>query len=228
MSLCAYHSHERDVAINTLLKAEHVDLEAYRRKISAITHPLLVDGKNRLTMLKILQCGRERTRVDGYNPAERLFSRECIGMPPDCVVEIQQFLCDPSRSGSCYVDSGMYTALSLWIARLVFERNRSVRVTTFLDSNLFMTLISILKNNEGLRSSIKHVTQLAVDSLPFYMSNADYTSELANYFLNHTFDPETLEDLHPNIQPLQGAIDLYLKVNLASIIISFMLTLPVE
>jgi hypothetical protein len=162
MSLCAYHSHERDVAINTLLKAEHVDLEAYRRKISAITHPLLVDGKNRLTMLKILQCGRERTRVDGYNPAERLFSRECIGMPPDCVVEIQQFLCDPSRSGSCYVDSGMYAALSLRIAKLIFEPNRSVRVITFPDSILFMILIS--KDNEQIRPIIKWVLQLAVDT----------------------------------------------------------------
>jgi hypothetical protein len=56
------------------------------------------------------------------------------------------------------------------------------------------------------------------------MSNADYTSDLADYFLSHTLDPETLEDFYPNIQPVQDAVDLYLKVNLASIIISFILT----
>jgi len=56
--------------------------------------------------------------------------------------------------------------------------------------------------------------QLAVDTLPFYLSHADYTLELANYFLSHNPDLKALNDLFSNMQPLQEAIDIYLKVHL--------------
>ena len=238
MNLYAHHSHERDVAINTLLEAalrgyfnpQGFDAEARKHTIPAITHPLLTDGKNRETMLYVLRCrwtGMSKLRV--YDPDDRLFpplASEGTGMLPNCILEIQQFLRDPRRSGSYYVDRGMYAALSLRIAKIIFEPNRSVRVITFPDLNLFLTLISL--DIERIRPTINQVLQLAVDTLPFYVSNADYTSELAGYFLNHTLDPETLEDFYPNIQPVQDAIDLYLKVNLASIIICFILTLSVD
>ena len=237
MSLYAHHSHERDVAINRLLDAalracfnpQELDAKALEYKIAAITHPLLADSKNRLTMLYILQGEQIGYPVIRNKPEDRLFPPWAIeerDMRPDCIVEIQQFLRDPSRSGSCYVDSGMYAPLSLWIAKVLFEPHRSAPVITFLYSILFMTLIS--KDNKHMGSMTKRVLRLAVDTLPFYISNADYTSDLADYFLSHTLNLETLEDLYPNIQPVQDAIDLYLQVNIASIIICFILTLPVE
>jgi hypothetical protein len=67
---------------------------------------------------------------------------------------------------------------------------------------------------------LEETLQLAVDTIPFYLSNADYTPELADYFISHTLDPETLEDFYPNIQPLQEAISLYLKVDLTVLDIS--------
>ena len=54
--------------------------------------------------------------------------------------------------------------------------------------------------------------QLAVDTLPFYLSHADYTLELANYFQSRNPDLKGLKNLFSNMQPLQEAIDLYLKV----------------
>ena len=54
--------------------------------------------------------------------------------------------------------------------------------------------------------------QLAVDTLPFYLSHADYTLELANYFQRRNPDLKGLKNLFSNMQPLQEAIDLYLKV----------------
>ena len=85
----------------------------YTKYVPTITHPLLVDGKNHSTMLDVLQC-----RWPEISPSDEeawLFlplDSEDIGMQPDCIVKIQQFLHDPSHSGSCYVDSGMYAALS--------------------------------------------------------------------------------------------------------------------
>ena len=154
------------MALRGYFNPRGIDAEVRKYKIPAITHPLLADGENRSTMLHILRCrwkGMSTGRF--YNPEYRLFPPLASGgngMRPDCIVEIQQFLRDPSRSGSCYVDSGMYAALSLRIAKLIFESNRSVRVITFPDSILFMILIS--KDNEQIRPIIKWVLQLAVDT----------------------------------------------------------------
>jgi len=165
----------------------------------------------------------------GYNPDCRLFPPvvdDDSDMQTECIVEIQHFLRDPRRAGCCYVDSGKYAALSLWVAKVIFERVMSVLISSVLDSILLMTLISYFR--DYTEDGLQQILRLAADTLPFYLSNADYTSELADYLLSHTLDRGPLPKNYPNIQPLQDAIDLYLKVNFSFFNIYAILILLVE
>jgi len=233
MSLYNHHSHERDIAINMLLEEalSWYSEGDHKHKTTAITHPLLVGGENRHIMRRVLLSQRSRMTLHKmYDPDLRLFPEQHDdgGVQAECIVEIQCFLRDPRRAGCCYVDSGMYAALSLLIAKVIFHPVRSVWISSFLDSISLMTLISIYWINYYSENQQQQYLQLAADTLPFYLSNADYTSELADYLLSHTLNQGPLPTNYPNIQPLQDAVDLYLKVNFSSCNIYPILILLVE
>jgi hypothetical protein len=218
MSLYDQHSHERDIAINILLEEALRSYfnTAHEHQIIAITHPLLVGSENRYLMRGVL-CEKNRMtlcRVYGpHQPHQRLFpvQRGDDSMQVECVVEIQHFLRDPKRAGCCYVDSRMYANLSWEIARVIFEPGRSVRISSSLDSILLMTLIRKFWIVEDYSTNkIQQILRLAADTLPFYLSNADYRPGLADYLPSQTLARRLPN--YPNIQPLQDAIDLYLKV----------------
>jgi hypothetical protein len=219
MSLYDHHSHERDIAINMLLEEAlrwYFNSERARKhQITAITHPLLVGSANRYIMRGILlSYGSSITTRKVYDPAHRLFPvrHGDDGMQAECIIEIRHFLRDPRRAGRCYVDSGMYAALSLQVAKVIFEPVRSVRISSFLCSMLLMTLISKFWIDDYSKNEQQQFLRLAADTLPFYLEKGDYTSELADYLLSHTLDRGSLPKNYPNIQPLQDAIDFYLKV----------------
>jgi hypothetical protein len=187
---------------------------AHKHQITAITHPLLVGSKNRYIMRKVLLYEAPIITIDRmYEQGNRrLFPvvDDDGGVQAECIIEIQHFLRDPRRARRCYVDSGMYADLSLQVARVIFGPLRSVLISSFLD------LILLLISKVGIdyyEQQLEQSLQLAADTLPFYLENGDYTSELADYLLSHsTLDRRSLPKIYPNIQPLQDAVNFYLKV----------------
>lgn len=171
MSLYDHHSHERDITINMLLEEVlgwyfNSEREAHKHLMTAITHPLLVGSENRYLMHEVLlsDTGPRISSIQMYNSHHRLFpalhgdgGHSEGGMQAECIIEIRHFLRDPRRAGCCYVDNGMYAALSLEVAKVLLEPVRSVWFSSFLDSILLMTLlanigpviqlITTLKNN---------------------------------------------------------------------------------
>ena len=131
-SLYDRHSVERDMTINKLLQEAIFDIlirEEDAHGLTAITHPLLLDVYNRSKMRDVLPFWRMSAISFDYDPKIRLFPRNPDdGMQPECIFELQQFLRDHSRAGTCYVDGKRYAALSLGIAEILLEP-RSVAIS---------------------------------------------------------------------------------------------------
>ena len=96
--------------------------------MAAITHPMLLDGLNRSTMVDVLRCRQDGIIIrEFYYPDQSIFPNvedgkkhdEVRGMEPDCILELQSFLLDRDRAGGCYVTGETYSELALRIWNLL-------------------------------------------------------------------------------------------------------------
>jgi len=197
-SLYYHHSRARDEIINTLLRVllreEYFSRgDVGKLKMAAITHPILLDYQKRLTMLNIL--GFKEAIPGQFYPDQLFFPNNNDGVGPDCILETQNFLLERNRAGGCYVSGKTYSELAL-------------RIWDFI---LNATPNEWLNRIDYCNSLLPETLQLAIQTLPFYLTKADYTSKLADSLLIDKLDRKIVKEYPSDITLLQEAIDLYLK-----------------
>ncbi|KDR69450.1 hypothetical protein GALMADRAFT_255940 [Galerina marginata CBS 339.88] len=85
------------------------------------------------------------------------------------IIHLQKYLCDPERSGSYFVNSSMYATLSMKIFEYVFDSERFRGITSIQEEC----------NDGHEHNDDDDDVEFAIEVLPFYLSNADYTPDLA-------------------------------------------------
>ncbi|KDR78446.1 hypothetical protein GALMADRAFT_243821 [Galerina marginata CBS 339.88] len=124
---------------------------------------------------------------------------------------IQMYLHDRERAGRYFVDGGMYALLSMHLLRVVLafsgdEHGKQKKNDHNETSNG-------MDDDYTPRPDDKGALKFAIQSLAFYLSNADYNPMLAE--LSRSVLAQKMEEKHPNfrakIELLHAAINLYLK-----------------
>ncbi|KAF8810999.1 hypothetical protein BYT27DRAFT_7231790 [Phlegmacium glaucopus] len=196
-SLYTHHSASFEAAVDLIFQAICREIpdqysENGENAFTAITHPQIVHHRHWINPVF--------ETVNGFD--QLLHNLLCIGIE---IVEFQKYLSDPERAGRYFVNSRMYTTLSVLIFKFIFGSRNSKYITGIQeeqdgsekedDNEDYMALIS------------------AIDTLPFYLSNADYTPKLArraNRLLSYKIKLKDVA-LHSALKVLHEAIDLYLK-----------------
>ncbi|KDR78782.1 hypothetical protein GALMADRAFT_244325 [Galerina marginata CBS 339.88] len=194
-SLYIHHSHSRCMAINFLCETmarPYYATEGYQ--ITIMTHPRVAQGLDFSAVLDTLYEPVLLSQLPGESRAPRPGSLDflldnALGIPrgtcfEEQVLELQRFLRRDvsARAEDRCVHGGMYADLVRQLAEIVFEEKHTGRAIP-----------------------------TAIECLPFFISNADYSPELAEYLHSHTMLTPQDIDVDPNYLELVEAIDVYRK-----------------
>ncbi|KDR67010.1 hypothetical protein GALMADRAFT_258674 [Galerina marginata CBS 339.88] len=231
-SLSDHHSHSmavaEDLMWNELCRLEFtlgdsITPEAAKNLATATTHPQIRQILNEGDFYDTFEWV-----IGTYIPSNFLIADEMFA-------EFQKFLLDPERAERYFVDSRMYTTLSVDIFKYIFETNLDygkIQEEDDVDGKLeddngiseddgwdkkYRALYCLFSSHSSrLRSTfiLKNKGHIfAIKTLPFYLSNANYTAELTT-LASHMFDckkePKGYE-LCSEMSLLREAVSLYLK-----------------